>query len=147
MSATTEKATGKKGKASGKAAPAAQKQGDETKESARDAARRKKDEATAAARTQAIETGDLVVTKSHEFSTTDKVPGSAKVIQKIIEAYKKSSTPLVFNEVAAKAGAKYPEDLIAAFYSLEHVGQVKRFAARSVSGTDHRPRVAFLWVN
>lgn len=113
---------------------------------AREKARQAKAEAEAKARQAKIDSGDLVVTKTHEFEVQSKDTQSAKQIQKIVDLYKASSTPLVFAEVAKKVGAKYPEDLIACMYSLEAVGLVKRFGARSVKGGDRRPRQSFLWV-
>lgn len=112
----------------------------------REQARQAKAEAEAKARQSKIDSGDLVVTKTHEFEIQTKDTQSAKQIQKIVETYQRSSDPLVFSEVAKKVGAKYPEDLIACMYSLETLGLVKRFGARSVKGNDRRPRQSFLWV-
>jgi hypothetical protein len=112
----------------------------------REQARQEKAAAEQKAREAKIESGDLVVTKTHEFEVQSKDTQSSKQIQKIVDAYKRSEEPLVFAEVAKKAGAKYPEDLIACMYSLEAVGYVRRYGARSVKGTDRRPRQAFLWI-
>lgn len=112
----------------------------------REAARQAKAEAEQKARQAKIDSGDLVVTKSHEFEIQTKDTQSSRQIQKIVQTYKASKDPLVFAEVAKKVGAKYPEDLIACMYSLEAVGLVKRFGARSTKGTDRRPRQSFLWI-
>ena len=112
----------------------------------REAARAAKAEAEKKARDAKIESGDLVVTKTHEFEIQTKDTQSSKQIQKIVLTYKASKDPLVFSDVAKKVGAKYPEDLIACMYSLEALGLVKRFGARSVKGNDRRPRQSFLWI-
>lgn len=112
----------------------------------REQARQAKTEAEAKARQAKIDSGDLVVTKGHEFEISTRDTQSSKQIAKIVEIYKASSSPLVFADVAKKVGAKYPEDLIPAMYSLEVLGLVKRFGARSSKGTDRRPRQSFLWV-
>jgi len=116
-------------------------------ESARDKARREKEEAAAKERADAIESGDLIVTKEYEFAASDKLTTSAETMRKILEAYQESEEPLIFNEVATKAGAKYPEDLVIAMYALEDFDLVRKFTARAV-GSDGagRSRVAFLWV-
>lgn len=112
----------------------------------REVARQAKAEAEAKARQAKLDSGDLIETKTHAFEIQTKDTQSSKQIQKIVQTYKASSTPLVFGEVAKKVGAKYPEDLIACMYSLEAVGLVKRFGARSLKGTDRRPRQSFLWI-
>lgn len=112
----------------------------------REQARQAKAEAEAKARAAKIESGDLIVSKTHEFEVSTKDNKSSKQIQKIVEIYKASDKPLVFADVAAKVQAKYPEDLIGCMYSLEAVGLVKRYGARSVKGTDRRPRQSFLWI-
>ena len=119
---------------------------EEAKESARDAARREKEEAAAKAREEAIESGDLIVTKAYEFTVSDKQTASAEVMSKILDAYRESEEPLIFNEVASKAGAKYPEDLVIAMYVLEDLDFVRKFTARPTGGDGAgRSRVAFLW--
>lgn len=118
----------------------------EKEEGARERARREKAEAEEKARQAKIDSGDLIVTKTHEFEATSKDTQSSQQIAKVVKTYQESDEPLVFNEVAKKVGAKYPEDLIACMYSLEALGQVRRFGARSVKGTDRRPRQAFLWI-
>jgi len=119
---------------------------EEKEESARDAARREKEEAAAKERAEAIESGDLIVTDDYEFTFSDKVTASAEVMRAIVNAYQESEDPLIFNEVATKAGAKYPEDLVIAMYTLEDFDLVRKFTARA-TGTDGagRSRVAFLW--
>lgn len=116
------------------------------KDAAKAAAVKQKEEAQAKARKAKIDSGDLIVTKAHEFDATDKAPKSHEIVRKIISVYKKLDKPLVFSDVATDAGAKYPEDLIVAMYALEEQGLVKRFDARTVGGTQRRPKVAFLWV-
>jgi hypothetical protein len=120
---------------------------EEEKESARDAARREKEEAAAKERADAIEAGDLIVTDDYEFTSSNKVTASAEIMRAILERYQESEEPLVFNEVATSAGAKYPEDLVIAMYALEDFDLVRKFTARA-SGTDGagRSRVAFQWV-
>lgn len=100
------------------------------------------------ARRAAIERGDLILTRQNEFTATDKAPASALIVRKVIDAYQKSDKPLVFNDVALKAGSKFPEDLIVAMYSLEALGKVKRYDAKTTSpgATVRRPKVAFMWV-
>jgi len=112
----------------------------------REAARQAKAEAEAKARQSKIDSGDLIETKTHVFEVQTKDTKSSTQIQKIVKTYQDSKQPLVFAEVAKKVGAAYPEDLIACMYSLEALGLVKRFGARSVKGTDRRPRQSFLWI-
>jgi hypothetical protein len=124
-----------------------QEEAQEEQESARDKARREKEEAAAKERADAIESGDLIVTDDYEFAASDKVTASAEVMRKILNEYQESEVPLIFNEVATKAGAKYPEDLVIAMYALEDFDLVRKFTARAV-GSDGagRSRVAFQWV-
>jgi hypothetical protein len=118
---------------------------DEAKESAREAAKREKEEKAAEERAAAIESGDLIVTKDFEFVASDKVTASAETMRKILNAYQESEEPLIFNEVATKAGAKYPEDLVIAMYALEDFDLVRKFTARATGSDAGRSRVAFLW--
>jgi len=138
----------------GKAKPApepeatAEENGEVAEESAREAARREKEEKAAAEREEMITAGDLVVTKTHEFTISEKVTASAETMTKILDAYRQSEEPLIFNDVATKAGAKYPEDLVIAMYVLEELDFVRKFTAKPV-GADAagRSKVAFLWVD
>src|SRR4051794_39278195 len=84
----------------------------EETESKREAAAKAKAEAEAKARQAAIDAGDLVVTKTHEFTATTKETKASTQTQKIVDTYRKSDKPLIFAEVAEKAGSKYPEDLL-----------------------------------
>ena len=111
---------------------------------AREKARQAKQEAEAKARQAKIDNGDLIVVGKSEFEAASKDTQSSAQIKKILDAYKASDKPLVFADVAKKAGAKYPEDLIPCMYSLELIGLVRRFGARTAN--ERRARQAFLWV-
>jgi hypothetical protein len=120
---------------------------DEAKESARDIARREKEEKAAEEREAAIEAGELIVTDDYEFTISEKQTASAEQMVRIVDKFRGSDDPLVFNEVASEAGAKYPEDLVIAMYALEDLGLVQKFTAKSTSSEGAgRSRVAFLWV-
>ena len=56
--------------------------------------------------------------------------------------YKASKDPIVFAEVCAKAGAKYPQDVESAMIALEAIGHVERL---TVKGNEHG-RVAYRWI-
>jgi hypothetical protein len=122
--------------------------GEVAEESAREAARREKEEKAAAEREAMIEAGDLIVTKDFEFTISEKQTASAETMAKIINEYREADEPLVFNDVATKAGAKYPEDLVIAMYALEELDFVRKFTAKP-AGADAagRSKVAFLWVD
>jgi hypothetical protein len=120
--------------------------GEAPEESARDAARRAKEEKAAAEREEAIESGDLIVTDNYEFTASTKRTTSAETMMNVIDAYRESDEPLVFAEVASKAGAKYPEDLVISMYVLEELDFVRKFTARPTGEASGRSKVAFLWL-
>lgn len=146
MAPTKTKTPAKKATAK-KATPAKSKTTAPAKDTgARAEARKRKEEEQAKVRQSRIDSGDLVITKTHEFEIATRVTDSARKTAKVIELLKASKDPLVYSDVAKKAGIKYPEDHVVAMHALENLGQVKRFDAKPLNGKSGRRSVAYLWV-
>lgn len=87
------------------------------------------------------------IVKCCEFGNEERSGGDflgkkADSVRKIVAAYKKSTDPLVFADVCAKSGAKYPQDVEAAMFALESVGSVERLEVK----VDGKRSVAYRWV-
>jgi hypothetical protein len=77
-----------------------------------------------------------------EFTKAKSSGKKADAVRAIVKAYKASKDPLVFADVCAKAGAKYPQDVEAALMALETIGQVERLEGN----VDGKRRVAYRWI-
>ena len=47
-------------------------------------------------------------------------------VAQMIDTLRKSEDPIAFTDLCAKVEAKYPQDVNAAMFALEHLGLVKR---------------------
>lgn len=131
---------------------AAQKQAEEKaqrdaeKQAEKERKETEKREAEEKARQAQIESGELIVTDSHEFTRGTKETKVYSQVSELIDVYKASGEPLVFAAVVDQIDAKYPEDLIPAFHALEVVGMVERFDAKSTAdGAGNRRSAAYRW--
>ena len=77
-----------------------------------------------------------------EFKPAKSSGVKAEAVRKIVAAYKKSADPLIFADVCARSGAKYPQDVEAAMHALELVGTVERLEG----AVDGKRRVAYRWI-
>lgn len=66
-------------------------------------------------------------------TTAPKAPATKKAalpkkqvqVNKMVDSLKRSKEPMTLKALMEKAGAKYSQDVNAAFFALEHVGLVK----------------------
>jgi hypothetical protein len=61
----------------------------------------------------------------------------------MIGLMQKSDTPIAFQELCDKVGAKYPQDVQAAMFALESVGIIDRYSYVEDGST--RSRIAYKW--
>lgn len=128
-------------------AEAKKKAADEEKASKREAAVREKAEAEAKARQALIDSGELLVTGTHDFSAKESSTKTSGQVKGIIDLLKAATEPQIFTDLCEAVDAKYPEDLQPAMHALEHTGQVRRFEGRTTGdGSTGRRQLAFLFV-
>jgi hypothetical protein len=75
---------------------------------------------------------------------TTKVTGTKfEQVVKMVGLMQKSDTPIAFQELCDKVGAKYPQDVQAAMFALESVGIIDRYSYVEEGST--RSRIAYKW--
>jgi hypothetical protein len=73
-----------------------------------------------------------------------KVTGTKfEQVVKMIALMQKSDTPIAFQDLCDKVGAKYPQDVQAAMFALESVGIIDRYSYVEEGST--RSRIAYKW--
>lgn len=111
----------------------------------REAARKEREEAAAAAEKEALELGDLIVKGDARFTASQGAGKVYVVVGGILPTLRKATeVPVSVAELADSLDYKYPEDLAPAFHVLEHLGFVRKFALRT--GGTGRATPAYLWV-
>lgn len=64
-------------------------------------------------------------------------------VTKMLDVLRKSDDPVPFDRLCSSAGAKYPQDVQAAMFSLELTGLVDRYTFTTEGST--RSHVAYAW--
>ncbi len=149
MAAAKKTATPKK-RAPKKAAPkaaakkAAPKKDEAPKEGVREKARREKAGAIEKARAAQIESGDLLVTKTHEYEKATKDTLSKQRAENILKALDGAKEPILVRELAENLKAYY-EEVLPALTMLEALGKVQRYEA--LAAGRGRRQVAYMLVD
>jgi hypothetical protein len=84
-------------------------------------------------------------TTTTEFTRDNsKVTGTKfEQVVKMIDLLRKSDTPIGFNDLCEKVGAKYPQDVQASMFALESTGAIDRY--KYVKEGSTRELIAYKW--
>jgi len=103
-----------------------------------------KAEAIEMARAAQIESGDLLVTKTHEYEKATKDTLSKQRAENILKALEGATEPILVRELAENLKAYY-EEVLPALTMLEALGKVQRYEA--LAAGRGRRQVAYMLVD